>query len=84
MGATANPSQPAALPACWRPAVGFAVAFVIAFNFTVPPVLTWLSAVLGHPTVCPQLSLVDLGTLIGAVLTLMGMRTYEKQQGIAS
>ena len=75
---------PATISNSWRPAVGFACAFVIAFNFSVPPVLTWLAGVLGHPSGCPQLSLADLGTLVATALTLMGLRTYEKQQGVAS
>lgn len=66
----------------WRPAAGWMCIVGIAFGSMFMPLATWVSAMFHGPAM-PS---VDTGvwmTLLMALLGLGGMRTYEKQQGVA-
>lgn len=74
----------------WRPFIGWTCGFGIAWQFVVQPLLTWILTVImlfAAPDVeLPPLPILNTGplmTLIGGMLGLGGLRTYEKRLGIA-
>jgi hypothetical protein len=68
----------------WRPAVGWVCAFAFAYHFVIQPVLVFIFAYAGVDA--PELPEFDMGTLLtvlGGMLGIGGLRTYEKQKGLA-
>lgn len=63
----------------WRPFVGWASGLSVAYIFLVRPLLT---QIFGVPM--PDLEIVELMMLLGAMLGMGGMRTAEKFRGLAS
>jgi hypothetical protein len=63
----------------WRPFVGWASGLSVAYIFLVRPLLT---QIFGVPM--PDLEIVELMMLLGAMLGIGGMRTAEKFRGLAS
>lgn len=68
----------------WRPAVGWISALGLGIQFVVNPLITWASAFVGRPIVFPNLDLSLLLTLLGGMLGLGGLRSYEKVNGVAA
>jgi hypothetical protein len=62
----------------WRPACGWVCAFGLLFQFLLSPCATYLSALIGRPIPMPNLDTGTLVTLLGGMLGLSGMRTFEK------
>lgn len=68
----------------WRPAVGWVCVTGLAYNFVIYPILLWYAA-RWEPTFTPPPLLTDnLMELIGGMLGLGGLRTFEKIKGVAS
>lgn len=65
----------------WRPFIGWVCGTGLAVQFLVNPIFTWVAALAKHPTQFPTLDLGTLMTLLGGMLGLGAMRTYEKVQG---
>jgi hypothetical protein len=68
----------------WRPATGWICNLGLLYEFVVRPLLTWASMIVGHPVIAPDL---DMGTLVTLLLGLLGMgglRSFDKQNGVAS
>lgn len=65
----------------WRPAVGWICVAGCAYGFAAHPLLTWLSVLIGVGTP-PVLDMATIVGLLGGLLGLGGLRTYEKVQGI--
>lgn len=76
----ANPSM---FVSGWRPAVGWICASALAMQFVAAPIGTWVAALAGHPVVFPNLDMGTLLTLLGGMLGLGGLRTFEKVNGVA-
>jgi len=65
----------------WRPAVGWVCASAFAYHFVLQPVLLFVVALTG--TQLPTLPEFDMSTLLpvlGGMLGIGGLRTYEKQK----
>jgi len=65
----------------WRPAVGWVCASAFAYHFVLQPILLFVVALTG--TQLPTLPEFDMGTLLpvlGGMLGIGGLRTYEKQK----
>ena len=62
----------------WRPYVGWVCGTGLAFQFLIAPLGTWIAALAGHPVVFPPLDTGTLLTMLGGMLGIGGMRTYEK------
>jgi len=65
----------------WRPAVGWVCASAFAYHFVLQPILLFVVALTG--TELPTLPEFDMGTLLpvlGGMLGIGGLRTYEKQK----
>lgn len=72
------------LVAGWRPAVGWVCVAALAWTFIVQPFLTW-GLVVARPDFpvanMPSLDMGPLLTILGGMLGLAGLRTYEKRTG---
>ena len=67
----------------WRPAVGWVCASAFAYHFVLQPILLFVVALTG--TELPTLPEFDMSTLLpvlGGMLGIGGLRSYEKKQGI--
>lgn len=61
----------------WRPLCGYVCVTGLAYQFLLQPLLAWASGIHGW-MVPPVLDMSTLMTLLGGMLGLGGMRTYEK------
>jgi len=67
----------------WRPAVGWVCAIAFAYHFIVKDLIIFGASFAGAEL--PELPEFDMGTLLtvlGGMLGIGGLRTYEKQKGI--
>jgi len=67
----------------WRPAVGWVCAFAFAYHFIIKDLIVFGCAVAGVEL--PELPNFDMGTLLtvlGGMLGIGGLRSYEKKQGL--
>ena len=67
----------------WRPAVGWVCAIAFAYHFIVKDLVVFVCAASGVEL--PDLPEFDMGTLLtvlGGMLGIGGLRTYEKQKGL--
>lgn len=76
----ANPSK---FVSGWRPFVGWVCGVGLAMQFLVAPLIMWVSALIGKALVLPPLDLSVLITMLGGMLGLGGLRTYEKVKEVA-
>lgn len=67
----------------WRPAIGWVCGFAFAYHFVLQPLLIFVMTYLGHPVPeLPEFDMASLMTVLGGLLGLGGLRTYEKTKGI--
>ena len=67
----------------WRPSVGWTCSLAFFYHFLGQPVAVFVMTVMGMDV--PELPEFDMGTLLtvlGGMLGIGGLRTYEKQKGI--
>tara|TARA_X000001388_G_scaffold68884_1_gene56998 strand:+ start:744 stop:1139 length:396 start_codon:yes stop_codon:yes gene_type:complete len=67
----------------WRPFIGWVCGLAFAYHFVLQPFLIFIFAYIGIET--PDLPEFDMGTLLpvlGGMLGIGGLRTYEKQKGL--
>ena len=67
----------------WRPFIGWVCGAAFAYHFVGQPVILFALAVYGVEV--PDLPEFDMGTLLtvlGGMLGIGGLRTYEKQKGL--
>lgn len=67
----------------WRPAVGWVCAVAFAYHFILKDLIIFGASFAGAEL--PELPEFDMGTLLtvlGGMLGIGGLRTYEKQKGI--
>jgi hypothetical protein len=72
----------------WRPAVGWVCTVALAFTYwprAIVGIVLWAKIVLatGVMSVPPDLGLADLIAILGSILGIGGLRTYEKKSGVA-
>jgi hypothetical protein len=66
----------------WRPAAGWICVLGMAYTFFVQPLLGWASGYFGIP-LPPNIDTSDLFILLGGMLGLGGLRSFEKFNGVA-
>jgi hypothetical protein len=67
----------------WRPAIGWVCVLALLYQFLLRPLLPWFFDVFGfHAAVLPTLEIGSLLTLLGGMLGLGSMRTFEKVRGM--
>ena len=67
----------------WRPFVGWVCGVAFCYHFILQPVIIFVVALVGMEI--PELPEFDMGTLLtvlGGMLGIGGLRTYEKQKGL--
>tara|TARA_R100001224_G_scaffold102302_1_gene74372 strand:- start:405 stop:806 length:402 start_codon:yes stop_codon:yes gene_type:complete len=67
----------------WRPFVGWTCGIAFAYHFVLQPLLIFIFAYAGLKT--PDLPQFDVGTLLpvlGGMLGIGGLRSYEKTKGL--
>ena len=67
----------------WRPAVGWICAIAFAYHFIIKDLIMFICGVAGLEL--PDLPEFDMGTrlaVLGGMLGIGGLRTYEKQKGL--
>jgi len=75
----------------WRPAVGWIGAAALAYQFLAYPILGWawkwlqaMGYVPAEMSPPPLLDAEQLWVMLSGILGIAGMRTFEKQKGVAS
>ena len=75
----------------WRPAVGWIGAAALAYQFLLYPILGWawkwlqaMNYVPAEMSPPPLLDAEQLWVMLSGILGISGMRTFEKQKGVAS
>lgn len=67
----------------WRPAVGWVCVFALAYHYIVNRLIEWGLAI-WYPTIIPPtFDLGDLILILGGLLGLGGLRTFERHKGVA-
>ena len=67
----------------WRPCIGWICGIAFGYHFVLQPVIIFVVALIGIEI--PELPEFDMGTLLtvlGGMLGIGGLRTYEKQKGL--
>ena len=67
----------------WRPAVGWISAIAFAYHFVLQPIIIFVLTVVGVdiPTL-PEFEMSTLLTVLGGLLGIGGLRSYEKTKGL--
>lgn len=68
----------------WRPALGWVCGVAFAYHFVGQPIIIFLIALTGHqlPTL-PEFDMTSLLTVLGGLLGLGTLRTFEKYKGVS-
>ena len=67
----------------WRPCIGWICGIAFGYHFVLQPVIIFIVALVGMEI--PDLPKFDMNTLLtvlGGMLGIGGLRTYEKQKGL--
>ena len=67
----------------WRPAVGWICAVSFGYNFFVGPLITQISTAYGYSFPLPPIDMDNMMYILGGLLGLGGLRTFEKVKGVA-
>ena len=79
----AEASHKSIFVAGWRPFIGWTCGIALAWHFVLQPLIMFLSVLFGFTL--PELPAFDMGsllTILGGLLGLGSLRTYEKQKGL--
>lgn len=76
-------SNPNLFVSGWRPFVGWVCGFGLVYAFIGQPLLSWFASVY-HFGIPPTLDVGTLLTVLGGMLGLGGLRTFEKLNGVAA
>ena len=67
----------------WRPCIGWICGIAFGYHFVLQPVIVFIVVLIGMDI--PELPSFDMSTLLtvlGGMLGIGGLRTYEKQKGL--
>ena len=67
----------------WRPFIGWVCGAAFGYHFVIQPLLVFLAALMGWsiPTL-PEFDMASLMTVLGGLLGLGSLRTFEKYKGV--
>jgi hypothetical protein len=69
----------------WRPFIGWVCGSAFAYHFVLQPVIVFVVVAAGvELPPLPEFDMASLMTVMMGMLGLGGLRTYEKQKGIAN
>jgi hypothetical protein len=67
----------------WRPFIGWVCGVAFAYHFVLQPFLIFVLTTLGQPVpTLPEFDMASLMTVLGGLLGLGGLRTFEKYKGV--
>ena len=67
----------------WRPAVGWVCAIAFLYHFLLKDIIIFVCAFVGVDVpALPDFDMSTLLTVLGGMLGICGLRTYEKQKGL--
>ena len=67
----------------WRPFIGWVCGTAFAYHFVLQPFLIFVLTTLGQPVpTLPEFDMASLMTVLGGLLGLGGLRTFEKYKGV--
>ena len=67
----------------WRPFIGWVCGTAFAYHFVLQPLLIFILTYAGHPIpALPEFDMASLMTVLGGLLGLGGLRTFEKYKGV--
>tara|TARA_R100001163_G_C5051804_1_gene188572 strand:- start:1119 stop:1514 length:396 start_codon:yes stop_codon:yes gene_type:complete len=68
----------------WRPFIGWVCGVAFAYHFVLQPIIIFVVALFGAEIpALPEFDMASLMTVLGGLLGLGGLRTYEKSKGLA-
>lgn len=68
----------------WRPFIGWVCGVAFAYHFVVQPFLIFIALTLGAQLPpLPEFEMASLMTVLGGLLGLGGLRTFEKYKGVS-
>lgn len=67
----------------WRPFVGWTCGTAFALHFVIFPIVDKIMISFGHQALQIPFDMSTLMTVLGGLLGIGGMRTYEKMKGVA-
>jgi hypothetical protein len=67
----------------WRPAIGWVCALTFGYTFLAGPFLTQISSAYGYSFPLPPIDMDNMLYVLGGMLGLGGLRTYEKLNKVA-
>jgi hypothetical protein len=68
----------------WRPFVGWVGGFGLAYSAILQPLMSWVARIAGYAGEFPAIDNQLLLYILGGMLGLGGMRTYEKVKGVST
>ena len=67
----------------WRPCIGWVCGIAFGYQFVVQPIISFIVALIGVEIPdLPEFDMSTLLTVLGGMLGIGGLRTYEKQKGL--
>ena len=67
----------------WRPCIGWICGIAFGYHFVLQPVIIFIVALVGiEIPELPEFDMSTLLTVLGGMLGIGGLRTYEKQKGL--
>ena len=67
----------------WRPFIGWVCGIAFCYHFVVQPIIIFVVALVGiNIPDLPEFDMSTLLTVLGGMLGIGGLRTYEKQKGL--
>ena len=77
-------SSPDFFKSSWRPFIGWGCGVAFAYHFVLQPIIIFVVALFGAEIpALPEFDMASLMTVLGGLLGLGGLRTYEKSKGLA-
>lgn len=67
----------------WRPFIGWTCGFAFAYHFILQPLLVFGVTLYGAQIDLPEFDMSSLMTVLMGMLGLGGLRTFEKNKGVA-
>jgi len=62
----------------WRPALGWLSVIIVFYSFIIHPIIVWYALLHGFKIALPLIDATALLNLVGIVVGIGAMRTYEK------
>tara|TARA_R100001369_G_scaffold88071_1_gene124119 strand:- start:724 stop:1125 length:402 start_codon:yes stop_codon:yes gene_type:complete len=67
----------------WRPSIGWCCSLALFYSYILQPFISFIFAAVGYPIVdMPELRTTELLPILGALLGIGGLRSYEKTKGL--